>query len=487
LRRVLALVTVTALFALAGGSIFAAPALAATPIQISSDPYTNTDSQHATQVEPDTYSFGSTIVATFQSGRYFDGGSSNIGVSVSKNGGQTWTPIFLPGTTDKATPPGIYPRASDPSVAYDPKHNVWIVSMLGLTSGSAVDVIASRSLDGGTTWQNPVVVNASGRFNDKNWTTCDTTPSSPFYGNCYTQWDDASLGNLMQMSTSTDGGATWGPAKATANHESGVIGGQPVVMSNGKVVVPFDGNFGIEAFNSTDGGNTWSTPVHVASMSYHIPAGGLRAPDLPTAEVRNPGPVVVAWADCRFEPSCSANDIVFTTSSDGVTWGSVRRIPLDPVGSGIDHFIPGIAIQGPTLTLTLAPHLALGYYYYSNANCTFATCQLNVGFSFSNNVGMWSPPQKLAGPMQLAWLASTNQGRMVGDYISTSYSGTNAFTVYANAVMPTPPPAFNESMYTTPEAAQAQGQIKWRQASAAGAHSFPHYHVPKINGLMVII
>src|SRR5579883_3157438 len=50
-----------------------------TLIQISSDPYTNGTSQHKTQVEPDVYSFGSTAVATFQSGRFFNGGASNIG------------------------------------------------------------------------------------------------------------------------------------------------------------------------------------------------------------------------------------------------------------------------------------------------------------------------------------------------------------------------------------------------------------------------
>jgi hypothetical protein len=258
-------------------------------------------------------------------------------------------------------------------------------------------------------------------------------------------------------------------------------------MADGRVVVPFlsFSTGSIKAFNSTNGGASWSTPVTVGTVSYHTPAGGLRAPDLPSAEVRNPGPVVVAWADCRFEPSCSANDIVLSSSSDGVTWRPVTRIPLDPVGSGVDHFFPGIAIQGATLTLTLSPHLALGYFYYSNAACTFATCQLNVGFSFANSVGMWSPPQKLAGPMQLAWLASTNQGRMVGDYMSTSYSGTNAFPVYANAVMPTPPPAFNESMYTTPEAAQSS--VQWRRASSAGAHVFPRYHIPMINGMRTVI
>jgi hypothetical protein len=37
---------------------------AAVPIvHISSDPYTNTTSQHKTEVEPDTFSFGSTIVS----------------------------------------------------------------------------------------------------------------------------------------------------------------------------------------------------------------------------------------------------------------------------------------------------------------------------------------------------------------------------------------------------------------------------------------
>src|SRR5205085_10992068 len=53
------------------------------PLQISSDPYTNSDSQHLTEVEPDTYSYGSTVVAVFQTGRFRDGGSSNIGWATS--------------------------------------------------------------------------------------------------------------------------------------------------------------------------------------------------------------------------------------------------------------------------------------------------------------------------------------------------------------------------------------------------------------------
>src|SRR4051812_23772294 len=83
-------------------AIFAAAAFATTKapvVQISSDPYTNTTSQHKTEVEPDTFSFGSTIVSAFQVGRFFDGGSSNIGFSTSNDGGATWKAGFLPGIT----------------------------------------------------------------------------------------------------------------------------------------------------------------------------------------------------------------------------------------------------------------------------------------------------------------------------------------------------------------------------------------------------
>ena len=59
--------------------------------QISTDTFTNSTSQHETEVEPASYSFGSTIVSVFQIGRFTDGGASDIGFSTSTNGGTTWT------------------------------------------------------------------------------------------------------------------------------------------------------------------------------------------------------------------------------------------------------------------------------------------------------------------------------------------------------------------------------------------------------------
>src|ERR671937_891762 len=126
---------------------------------IATDPFTNATSQHATIVEPDTYSFGSTIVAAAQWGRFTDGGASDIGVSVSTNNGSSWTAQALPGTTVYSTPAGPYARISDPSVAFDAKHNVWMVSGLALDANlNGAAVTLSRSTNGGGAGKNPINV-----------------------------------------------------------------------------------------------------------------------------------------------------------------------------------------------------------------------------------------------------------------------------------------------------------------------------------------
>src|SRR6058998_3708606 len=108
------------------------------------------------------------------------------------------------------------------------------------------------------------------------------------------------------MSTSTDGGLTWGAPKFVGSNG---LGGQPVVQPNGNVVVPYEGGAGIRSFRSTDGGATWLASVSVASVSEHNVNGGLRTSPLPSAEVDGDGRVYVAWQDCRFRSSCTANDI----------------------------------------------------------------------------------------------------------------------------------------------------------------------------------
>src|SRR5690349_5578461 len=253
--------------ALAAAFATATPALAAQPgvTQVSADPYTPATAptgQHATEVEPDTFAVGSTVVSAFQVGRVFNGGATDIGFAISRNGGVSWTHGFLPGTSGEAMRPGPFFSVSDPSVAYNARARVWIISWLGahFSGGGIVDVMVSRSTDGGLTWRAPVTVAATGVFYDKSWTTCDNTPASPFYGHCYTEFDNASSGDLELMSTSAHGGRSWGPPTPTADHIHG-LGGQPVVQPNGHVIVPFEGFTGIRAFSSNNGGATWNASV----------------------------------------------------------------------------------------------------------------------------------------------------------------------------------------------------------------------------------
>src|SRR3954447_10974010 len=103
-----------AVLAVAAGVAVAAATVSV--VKLSTDPYTNTSSQHRTEVEPDTFAFGSTMVVAFQAGRFTNGGASNVGFATSTDNGSTWTNGFLPGTTVYATPAGPYGRISDPSV-----------------------------------------------------------------------------------------------------------------------------------------------------------------------------------------------------------------------------------------------------------------------------------------------------------------------------------------------------------------------------------
>jgi len=251
------------------------------------------------------------------------------------------------------------------------------------------------------------------------------------------------------MSTSSDGGLTWDTPK-TMPSKFVAIGGQPVVQPNGTVIVPIEGFSPprIFSFMSTDGGASWTDPVTVDRIQFHKVAGNLRTSPLPSAEIDAAGRVFVAWEDCAFEPGCHSNDIVFSTSSDGLTWSPKARVPIDPIGVG-DHFIPGIAVDPATSGATA--HLGLSYYYYPEANCGKANtpaCQLVGGFISSGDGGAtWGGTRQTSGPMALTWLPLTSQGYMVGDYESTSFSGSLAYPAIEVANAPVGS-LFDEATYT---------------------------------------
>jgi len=177
------------------------------------------------------------------------------------------------------------------------------------------------------------------------------------------------------------------------------------------------------------------------------------------------GTVWVVWEDCRFRAKCASNDLVYSTSTDGVNWSAVTRIPIDDTSSTVDHFIPGIGIDPATSGSTA--HIGLHYYYYSQSNCSVSTCQLFVGYISSANGGStWNAPAALTGAMQLAWLPNSQNGLMVGDYIATVFTNGVPHGVFAVA-QANSGTTYNEAMYTGQGLSAA---LAGRQLSSAADH-----------------
>jgi hypothetical protein len=191
------------------------------------------------------------------------------------------------------------------------------------------DVDVSRSTDGGRMWGPPIINSSQGTdLLDKNWATSDNSRFSRFFWHCYTEFDNNSQLNLVQLSTSTNGGASWGAPKTTPDGTC-VIGGQPLVQPNGNLIMPRSGG-------------------------------------LISADIDREGTVYVTWADCRAEFRCTTgvDDLMLSTSQDGTNWSVPRRIPIAPVGSTVEPMLTGLGVDHSTAGQSA--HLGLVFYFYPN-------------------------------------------------------------------------------------------------------------------------
>ncbi len=407
--------------------------------RISIDRTSDPVGQHATQVEPDTFAFGSTIVSVFQVGRVFEGGAVAIGFSTSRDGGVTWKSGLLPGVSDSSPRPGPADRASDPVVAYDSVRKVWLAVTLGISERErSYHFYVNRSPDG-LTWSAPVaaVTGPSGDL-DKEWVTCDNGASSPYLGRCYISYFHVGSGEI-RTTFSDDGGLTWSTPSASSPvppREYDFNGAQPMVLPNGNVVVVYtafaDPRFGerseIQATRSTDGGATFSAPVRAAFLSTaDIPA--MRTFALASSEVDAAGRMYVVWEGCPGAGSCSASRIVMSTSVDGVNWTPAQSVTTG--SPGVDHFLPGIAAN-PAVN----GRLALVFHSIPDDCANDATCAgIDVFHTTSRDGGRtWTRQQRLtAEPIALDWIARTRIGLMLADYVSTSFVRGRPVSVFVLA------------------------------------------------------
>jgi hypothetical protein len=388
--------------------------------RIALDRTTNQGVQHRTVVEPSAAGDGNTVVAVFQSGRIVDGGTAAIGWSTSKDGGVTWRSGLLPDSGAD--------RVSDPVVARDRAHGVWLAAVLAVLPAET-RLLTYRSTDG-FDWGAPIVAAAAipppreAIGLDKEWVSCDNRSPSPHRGSCYLAYTDLTAGRVG-VSSSQDGGSSWSAAvEVGPQGGEGPIGAIPAVEPDGTLAVVYATTDlrAIEAVASSDGGASFAAPVRIADVATHSTL--LRAPAIPSVAETNRG-IVVVWPDCAAHAGCTANDIVSSESLDGMEWSP----PRDIAGGG-DYATPTVGAAGDSVAV-------LSYVRQSQPCCRLG---LRL-FRSSDGGATWGPPARLdASPMDATWLARSLSGQaevgFLGDYMAVAFAGSRPIPVFAAALAP---------------------------------------------------
>ncbi len=347
------------------------------------------------------------IIAVWQQDRWSNGGAHGLLTGVSHDGGKTWTRTYAhfslcAGGT--AANGGDFERASDPWVTFAPNGVAYQISLsVSFTTGENA-ILVSKSTNGGNTWSEPVTLirDSGGRdssfaFNDKESITADPTNANYTYA----VWDrfvtpagtsKASIPGYLHsrsfrqpiwFSRTTDGGATWEPARKIYDRSefNGTLGNQIVVLPNGDLVNVFDEFFifknsqgqrgaSIALIRSTDKGVTWSRRSIVVAQDLAIGAfdpdtgrpiraeGGV--PDI--AVDRTSGTLYVVWQDSRFS---GVDEIALSLSADGgLTWTApikVNQTPRSATPGNQQAFVPSVHVADDGT-------VAVTYYDFRNNN-----------------------------------------------------------------------------------------------------------------------
>jgi hypothetical protein len=345
------------------------------------------------------------LIAVWQQDRWSDGGAHGLVTAVSHDGGLTWTETFPHFSTcagGTAANGGAYDRSSDPWVSFGPDGTAYQVSLSFNALDSVNAVLASKSNDGGGTWSEPwTIIRDSGNrdvsyaFNDKESVTADALQA----GYAYAAWDrfvtpsgtsresieglihSASFREPIWFSRTTDGGATWEPARKIYDKSefNGTIGSQIVVAKNGDLLDFFTeflihknahGSRGewMSVIRSTDKGVTWSKDsLKIAPSRERVafdPDTGrnIRAEGgLPEVAIdRASGALYIVWQDASFS---GVDEIAFSMSTDnGHTWSTpikVNQTPRNPTAADEQAFVPAVHVT-PDGTV------AVTYYDFRN-------------------------------------------------------------------------------------------------------------------------
>ena len=393
------------------------------------------------------------IVATWQQDRFGDGGSRGTMVAVSFDRGLTWAQRERPNLT--LCTGGAWQRASDPWVDIAEDATVYQMSLvinnappLPYRSGMSV----SRSLDGGLTWSDPVLVaddSDPSILHDKNSLTVD--PLDAAYA--YAVWDvGTGSSQPAQFARTTNGGTTWEPTRTiytpgngtfTVSHQivTPIVDGVPVLLDF--FVETGSGFPKIRFIRSDDRGATWTGATRVAatrSIGFVVtPAtaetvrafGGILF-DVAIDPATNR--IYLVWQDARKNGE-QWDDIVMSSSGDlGETWSAPIRISRTPETTDPtmnQSFVPSIAVADDgTLAVTYFDFRLDGPGVSGRTDYWTVMCRPRSGGDCTRP-NRWNRELRLTDTSFDITLAPSAGGFFIGDYMGLDAVGRKGFiTVY---------------------------------------------------------
>lgn len=313
-------------------------------VKINSDASTNIHNEEQVIINPTD---PDNIVATW---RDFRLGYRQVGIGYSTDAGSSWTDYLI--GIDVAP----YPWESDPGITVDRFGNFYVVTLCFENGGTSAFCVY-KSTNGGLSWSEPSIAVASDfDFEDKELMVCDQTGGT-YDGNLYIAWTrfPVSGNSRIHFIRSTDQGANWSGALPISDNINSTQWPVPVVGANGEVYVgwgQFAGNGQVLLRKSTNGGvsfgaiDTIYTPLSPVSTFVNGAILVFTYPALATDISNSPysGNLYMAIMD-KSTPT-GDQDIFFSTSTDqGNTWSTRKRINDDPLGNGCDQFHPWAVVN----------------------------------------------------------------------------------------------------------------------------------------------
>ncbi len=279
--------------------------------------------------------------------------SRSEGVYVSTNGGINWT------GTDICSGIPVQNHGGDPGTIID-KNGIFILTHLGNVQ---TGMFANFSTNNGTTWSSNVTIQQDDV--DKGSPGTDDAPASPFYGRTYLAWTYFVLPIRIVLSYTTNSGANWSSIINVNNGLGGNRSYGPAICVNptGTVFVTWASSIATSPFTedyigvakSTNGGVNWSINESAIDINgirtTQLPPWTIRANSFPVIDIDKTGGsrngwVYIATTSKDLAPAGTDPDIIlYTSTNDGNSWNSGKRVNQDAINNGRNQFFPSLRVD----------------------------------------------------------------------------------------------------------------------------------------------